>query len=247
MVFFREVVSGTTPKGIDAARQPSVALQEMANRLAGFDRPNLLDLGSPCGGNVVFFAALGCKVFVEAAEDLRRLSPLSTAEPSVSKAVSPLASLGSSSSGSRIELASGPRTGGAGEQAPLEAQEDPRGSGISLTYPDRHFNGILLWDVMDYLGDDPARELGRELLRVSRAEAFLSLYSDSRRHQGPQPLFRYKIGEDGTIGLEEAPGGSYRRIFRENRHLYALFSGFQVVRSMLLRNQIREILMQQIA
>lgn len=50
---------------------PSAGLSEFLAKLKGFERPRLYDIGPAPGGNIVFFAGRGLRVYVDAERDHR--------------------------------------------------------------------------------------------------------------------------------------------------------------------------------
>jgi len=235
--FFREGNrrDGSARSGEGPAPQPSAALQQMAGRLKTIERPNLLDLGPLCGGNIQFFASQGCRVFVEAAEDLRRL-PRPAPTPAVTRTTGQHLAAGVALDRSRIPAAA--PVAGQGSAIAVAEQR------IAFSYPNAHFDGILLWDVADYLLDARAKELGQEMGRLCRGGALLLMFSDARKQPAVEPLLRYRLTDAGAVLLEPFAGAPIVRIARENRDLFRLFEGFEVVKCTLLRNQLREILLQ---
>jgi SAM-dependent methyltransferase len=124
-----------------------------------------------------------------------------------------------------------------------DADEPPPAPRIRLAYPDSHFDGILVWDVVDYLNDATAENLTRELDRLCRPGALLSLFSDSRRNSPEEPLLRYRISSEGILSIEPIHGPPVQRVSRVNRDFFRLFPRFEVVKSTILRNQLREVLL----
>jgi len=189
---------------------PSLALEEMTGRLARRERPDILDVGPLCDQNIQHFLSQGCRVFIEAAEDLRRFPQ-------------------------RFPPRDEEQTAAEGEPPP-----PPR---IVLSYPDRHFDAVLLWDVMDYLPEEIAGPVGQEVRRISRDGALAYLFSDSRKGAPPEPLLRFRIQEGRSVAAEPMAGPLLARCHREIRDLLRLFPSFEVVRSTLLRSQLREVLL----
>ncbi len=187
-----------------AVTAPSQAILEVAARLQEKTRPQVLDLGVLSDRTIQFFLSRGCRVFVEAAEDLR----LARTAP-----------------------------------APDDGAAPPP---IRLDYPDASFDGVLLWDVFDYLPDAVARAFALEVTRVSRRDSFLLLYADTRRNPPAEPLQRWRLTEEGGVEHFQAGGAPQRRVYRENRDMVRLFPRHDVRRSTLLRSQAREMLLHRV-
>lgn len=107
--------------------------------------------------------------------------------------------------------------------------------------PDACVDGILCWDLFDYLDKPSAQVLGRHLARLLRPGGVLA--GSFATKAAPEPLFtKYVIADEKTL-LHRPYRASRGRVFTlVNRDINMLFPGLRVVESFLLLTNTREIL-----
>ena len=110
-----------------------------------------------------------------------------------------------------------------------------------LTMSDGSVDGILCWDVFDYLDRPAAQELAAELTRVLRPDgALLGFFGTA-----PPRDTRYtKFIIVDEVNLKHRPYAALRGrgAILLNRDIIRLFPGLRVSDSFLLQNNLREIL-----
>jgi hypothetical protein len=102
-------------------------------------------------------------------------------------------------------------------------------------------DGILCWDLQDYLDRASALALAEQLTRLLRPDGallgvFATAKSDERR------FTKYVIVDDMTLRYRAYASGVGRQAVLQNRDIIRLFSALRVTESFLLQNNIREIL-----
>ena len=102
-------------------------------------------------------------------------------------------------------------------------------------------DGILCWDLIDYLDRASAAEIATELTRVLRPEgALLGFFGTA---QAPTHNYtKYIISDEVTLKHRPYPAARRREAALLNRDIIRLFSGLRVSDSFLLQNNLREIL-----
>ena len=103
------------------------------------------------------------------------------------------------------------------------------------------FDGILCWDLIDYLDKASAQELAKELTRLLRPEGALLGFFGSV----PRPDVRYTkyiIVDEVNLKHRHYAAARGRQSVLLNRDIIRLFSGLRVSDSFLLQNNLREIL-----
>jgi hypothetical protein len=102
-------------------------------------------------------------------------------------------------------------------------------------------DGILCWDLIDYLDRASAAEIATELTRVLRPEgALLGFFGTA---QAPTHNYtKYIISDEVTLKHRPYPAERRRQAALLNRDIIRLFSGLRVSDSFLLQNNLREIL-----
>jgi len=107
--------------------------------------------------------------------------------------------------------------------------------------PDGAFDGVLCWDVMDYLDRRAAEQLASQLTRVLRPEgALLGLFGTAQPQV--QHYTKYIIVDDLSLKYRAYPAESGRQAILLNRDIIRLFPALRVSDSFLLQNNVREIL-----
>jgi len=102
-------------------------------------------------------------------------------------------------------------------------------------------DGILCWDVMDYLDRPAAQQLAAELTRVLRPDGALLGFFGMIPAQDSS-YTKFVIVDDMTLKHRTYPAARRRQTILVNRDILRLFSGLRVSDSFLLQNNRREIL-----
>jgi hypothetical protein len=109
-----------------------------------------------------------------------------------------------------------------------------------LSQADGVVDGILCWDVIDYLDRPSAQALAKELTRVLRPDgALLAFFGtvppvDSR-------YTKFVIVDEMTLRYRPYAAARGRQAVLVNRDIIRLFPGMRVSDSFLLQNNVREI------
>src|SRR6185295_15645485 len=102
-------------------------------------------------------------------------------------------------------------------------------------------DGILCWDLFDYLDRPAAQELANQLTRVRRPDGALLGFFGST----PLPESRYTkfiIVDEVNLKHRSYAAARGRQTTLQNRDIIRLFPGLRVSDSFLLLNNMREIL-----
>jgi hypothetical protein len=106
---------------------------------------------------------------------------------------------------------------------------------------DGEVDGILCWDLIDYLDRPAAQELAAQLTRVLRPDGALLGFFGS----APSPDSRYTkfiIVDEVNLKHRSYAAARGRQAILLNRDIIRLFPGLRVSDSFLLKNNLREIL-----
>ena len=107
--------------------------------------------------------------------------------------------------------------------------------------PDGSVDGILAWDLIDYLDKASATELASHLTRLLRPDgALLGFFGTAQPRDAHYTKFI--IADELTLKHRPYPAGRGRQAILLNRDILRLFSGLRVSDSFLLQNNLREIL-----
>jgi hypothetical protein len=110
-----------------------------------------------------------------------------------------------------------------------------------FSQPSGSVDGILCWDIFDYLDRRAAQALAEPLARILRPEgALLGFFGTA---QPPDMRYtKYIIVDDINLKYRSYPAARGRQSVHLNRDIIRLFSTLRVSDSFLLKNNLREIL-----
>jgi hypothetical protein len=110
-----------------------------------------------------------------------------------------------------------------------------------LPQADGAVDGILCWDIIDYLDRPAAQALAVELTRVLRPEGALLAYFGTT-----QPdivgFTKFVVRDEGNLSCRHYGGTGGRKPSLANRDIIRLFPDLRVSESFLLQNKLRELL-----
>jgi hypothetical protein len=106
---------------------------------------------------------------------------------------------------------------------------------------DASFDGILCWDVIDYLDRASANELAVQMTRVLRPDGALLGFFASGPVRDPR-YTKYVIVDEVNLQHRSYPASRGRGASLLNRDIIRMFSTLRVSDSFLLQNNLREIL-----
>lgn len=107
--------------------------------------------------------------------------------------------------------------------------------------PDASVDGILCWDLMDYLDRPAAHALADQLSRVLKPEGALLAFFGTAAPRDAH-YTRYIIADDVNLKYRQYPASRGRQATLANRDIIKLFERLRVSDSFLLQNNLREIL-----
>jgi hypothetical protein len=102
-------------------------------------------------------------------------------------------------------------------------------------------DGILCWDLIDYLDRPSAQALAEQLSRVLRPDGALLGFFATVQTNDPR-YTKYVIADEGNLRHRNYPAARSRQTILPNRDIIRLFPSLRVSDSFLLQNNLREIL-----
>jgi hypothetical protein len=106
---------------------------------------------------------------------------------------------------------------------------------------DGEVDGILCWDLIDYLDRTAATQLATQLTRVLRPEgALLAFFNTAQARESRYT--KHIIVDEVNLKHRSYPAARGRQAILLNRDIIRLFSGLRVSDSFLLQNNLREVL-----
>jgi hypothetical protein len=110
-----------------------------------------------------------------------------------------------------------------------------------FTMEDGSVDGILCWDVIDYLDRPAAQELATQLTRVLRPDgALLAFFGTAPQRESMYTKFI--VVDEVNLKYRPYPALRGRQAVFVNRDILRLFPGLRVADSFLLQNNLRELL-----
>ena len=112
-----------------------------------------------------------------------------------------------------------------------------------FTQPDQSVDGVLCWDIFDFLEPAAARLLAREIVRVLRpGGAVMGFFCTKGGERAP--FTKYEIVEaSSSLRHRFHVGTGGPKFMLQNRDIIKMFEGLFVSESFLLKSNTREILL----
>ena len=111
----------------------------------------------------------------------------------------------------------------------------------SLNYPDDHFDGVLAWDVMEYLAPPLLSATVDRLERVLKPNGYLLAFFNSAEQAEPSPYYSFRIQDCANLQVTEYGQRDRAQLFN-NRKLEKLFQKFGGLKFFLTREHLREVI-----
>jgi hypothetical protein len=103
-------------------------------------------------------------------------------------------------------------------------------------------DGILCWDVFDYLERAAAESLASALTRLLNVEGSLLGFFSTATDPGRAHYTKYIVVDDGNLRYRAYPGTRVRQRSLQNRDIIKLFESLRVSDSFLMKTNMREII-----
>ena len=111
-----------------------------------------------------------------------------------------------------------------------------------FSHADSSIDGILLWDLFDFLDKATAQALAHEIVRMLRpGGAVMGFFCTTAVERAP--FVKFEIVDDHTLRHRQHPGVCGKKQSLKNRDIIKMFDGLTVADSFLLKNNTREILL----
>jgi hypothetical protein len=121
--------------------------------------------------------------------------------------------------------------------------ELPAALAARFRQPDRSVDGVLCWDIFDFLEPAAARALAREIVRVLRpGGAVMGFFCTKAVERASFTKFEI-LEETSSLRHRHHPGTGGAKFVLQNRDIIKMFEGLFVAESFLLKSNTREILL----
>ena len=111
-----------------------------------------------------------------------------------------------------------------------------------LTQPTGSIDGILTWDLMDYLDAPAAQALAVQLSRIMKVNGALLGFFGTALQPADLHYTKFVIADEQTLRHRQYPASRGRQRVHQNRDIIRLFETLRVSDSFLLQTNLREIL-----
>jgi methyltransferase family protein len=112
-----------------------------------------------------------------------------------------------------------------------------------FTMADASVDGVLCWDIFDFLEVPAAKALAREVVRVLRPGGAVMGFFCTKTVE-LAPFTKYEIVEESSsLRHRHHPGTGGPKFVLQNRDIIKMFDGLSVSESFLLKSNTREILL----
>jgi hypothetical protein len=111
----------------------------------------------------------------------------------------------------------------------------------NLDYPADTFDGVLLWDSLQFMGPALVNAVVERLVHVMRPKAYLLAFFTANERATEVMSYAFRIIDHRTILLAERGMRPSGQVFN-NRNLEKLFAKFESVKFFLTRESLREVI-----
>ena len=112
---------------------------------------------------------------------------------------------------------------------------------LSLDYPHESFDGVLVWDCLEYLTPELLDEVVSHLFEIARPGSLMLCYFHADQNATKVPVTQFRIIDSKTI--QTATRQLTRPTqFYSNRAIERMFQKFQSVKFFLTRDYLREVI-----
>ena len=111
----------------------------------------------------------------------------------------------------------------------------------ALDYPPDHFDGVLVWDVLEYLAPALLTAVVDRLRLIVRPRSYLLTFFHADDKLENVPYYKFRIQETNLLQVETQGARRPEQLFN-NRGLEKLFGRFDSVKFFLTRERLREVI-----
>jgi 2-polyprenyl-3-methyl-5-hydroxy-6-metoxy-1,4-benzoquinol methylase len=111
----------------------------------------------------------------------------------------------------------------------------------ALDYPEGQFDGVLIWDVLEYLSPALLAAVVERLHKIVRPQSYMLAFFHSDDRQEAVPYYTFRIQDLNTLQVDQHGARQPVQLFN-NRSLEKLFSRFGSVKFFLTRERLREVI-----
>jgi hypothetical protein len=111
----------------------------------------------------------------------------------------------------------------------------------NLDFEERFFDGVMVWDSLEFLAPPLLKETVERLYRIAKPGSYLLAFFHAEEKAVSIPSYTYRIADAGTLLL--TPRGPRRAAQHfNNRAIEKMFQQFRSVKFFLARDHLREVI-----
>jgi len=111
----------------------------------------------------------------------------------------------------------------------------------ALDYPEGHFDGVLIWDVLEYLAPALLAAVVERLHKIVRPKSYMLAFFHSDNKLEAVPYYTFRIQDVNKLEVAQRGSRHPAQLFN-NRSLEKLFGPFESVKFFLTRERLREVI-----
>jgi hypothetical protein len=111
----------------------------------------------------------------------------------------------------------------------------------ALDYPEEQFDGVLAWDVLEYLAPPLLTATVDRLRRVLKRQGYLLAFFNSADRRETVPCYSFRIQDGHTLQVTEYGQRQAVQVFN-NRTVERIFQKYESVKFFLTRDRLREVI-----
>jgi 2-polyprenyl-3-methyl-5-hydroxy-6-metoxy-1,4-benzoquinol methylase len=111
----------------------------------------------------------------------------------------------------------------------------------SLDYPEGHFDGVLIWDVLEYLQPALLTAVVERMHAIVRPKSYMLAFFHSDDKVDSAPYYTFRIQETNLLQVVQRGARRPAQLFN-NRSLEKLFTRYESVKFFLTRERLREVI-----
>jgi len=111
----------------------------------------------------------------------------------------------------------------------------------ALEYPEGHFDGVLIWDVLEYLAPALLTAVIDRLQMIVRPKSYMLAFFHSDDKLDAAPYYTFRIQDINMLQVAQHGTRRPAQLFN-NRSLEKLFGRYESVKFFLTRERLREVI-----
>jgi hypothetical protein len=111
----------------------------------------------------------------------------------------------------------------------------------ALDYPEEHFDGVLIWDTLEYLAPALLTAVIDRMHAIVRPKSYMLAFFHSDDKLDTVPYYAFRIQDVNQLQVAQRGARRPAQLFN-NRSLEKLFTRYQSVKFFLTRERLREVI-----